>query len=215
MISLGIDLYVFINLLRREEVGENTIASAKALIILDSGQTLVGRININIDEDYSIGNSLEYFQKIIIHEFTHILGFSSSYFNALYKKEKNDDIFSRSQNFGNKKNVLRRINTNFSVNKDKYKKSIFNLDNNDFNKSQTNFHDKNKRISNTDFFRPTLFKDSYNNYNLTEVNPNNEEINNTINYNSIKNYDNNTPINNHRPIKLYKEKDNANTSWNV
>ena len=193
------------------KINNTNIPKQKSLKKINFTSALNQRFSLNNNEKKYIYNNTS------INNTSQIEGkkFSSSYFNALYKKEKNDDIFSRSQNFGNKKNVLRRINTNFSVNKDKYKKSIFNLDNNDFNKSQTNFHDKNKRISNTDFFRPILFKDSYNNYNLTEVNANNEEINNTINYNSIKNYDNNTPINNHRPIKLYKEKDNANTNINL
>ena len=136
--------------------------------------------------------------------------FSSSYFNTLYKKEKNDDIFSRSQNLGNKKNVLRRINTNFSVNKDKYQKSFFNLEN-EFNKSQTNFHDKIKKNS-TDFFRPNIIIN--NNHLVTEANANNEEANISVNYNSISKYDNNTPINIHRPIKLYKDKDNNNNNKN-
>ena len=139
--------------------------------------------------------------------------FSSSYFNALYKKEKSEDIFSRSQNFGNKKNVLRRINTNLTVNKDKYSKSIFNLDN-EINKSQTNFNDKNKKHS-IDFFKPNLIvNNDYLNNNknyVTEANANNEEVISSINYNSIK-YDNNTPINNHKPIKLYKDKEKNNST---
>ena len=133
--------------------------------------------------------------------------FSNSYFNVLYKKEKNDDFFSRSQNFGNKKNALRRINTNLSVNKDKHNTSVFNAES-DFNKSQTNFY-SNKKLSN-DFFRSKLLinNDYFNNNNnlVTEVNINKEEINNSNNFNSINNCDNSTPINNHKPIKLYKDK---------
>ena len=141
--------------------------------------------------------------------------FSNSYFNVIYKKEKNDDFFSRSQNFGNKKNALRRINTNLSVNKDKHNTSIFNAES-DFNKSQTNFF-SNKKLSN-DFFRSKLLinNDYFNNNNnlVTEVNINKEEINNSNNFNSISNCDNSTPINNHKPIKLYKDKykDNNNTT---
>ena len=144
--------------------------------------------------------------------------FSNSYFSSIYKKEKNDDFFSRSQNFGNKKNVLRRINTNYSVNKDKYKKSIFNLEN-EFNKSQANIYD-NKKHSN-DFFRPNLLINSgccnNDNYNfVTEANINNEETNSSNNFNSITTKgDNNTPINNHKPIKLYKDNNNNNTTLNL
>ena len=161
------------------------------------------RFNLN-NKEYTLNNTSS------INNTSQIEGkkFSNSYFNTLYKKEKDDDFFSRSQNFGNKKNVLRRINTNFSVNKDKYKKSIFNLEN-EFNKSQTNFQDKNKKNS-IDFLRPNLIINN-NNF-ITEANANNEEANNSINYNSISKYDNNTPINKHKPIKLYKEKDNNNNT---
>ena len=163
------------------------------------------RFNLN-NKEYTLNNTSS------INNTSQIEGkkFSNSYFNTLYKKEKDDDFFSRSQNFGNKKNVLRRINTNFSVNKDKYKKSIFNLEN-EFNKSQTNFQDKNKKNS-IDFLRPNLIINN-NNF-ITEANANNEDANNSINYNSISKYDNNTPINNHKPIKLYKDKDN-NTNINL
>ena len=142
--------------------------------------------------------------------------FSNSYFNVVYKKEKGDDFFSRSQNFGNKKNALRRINTNLSVNKDKHNKSIFNIEN-DFNKSQTNFY-SNKKLSN-DFFRSKLLinNDYFNNNNnlITETNINKEEINNN-NFNSINNCDNSTPINNHKPVKLYKDNNsNNNATFNL
>ena len=143
--------------------------------------------------------------------------FSNSYFNVVYKKEKGDDFFSRSQNFGNKKNALRRINTNLSVNKDKHNKSIFNIEN-DFNKSQTHFY-SNKKLSN-DFFRSKLLinNDYFNNNNnlVTETNINKEEINNNNNFNSINNCDNSTPINNHKPVKLYKDNNsNNNATFNL
>ena len=145
--------------------------------------------------------------------------FSNSYFNVVYKKDKSDDVFSRSQNFGNKKNALRKINTNLSVNKEKHNKSIFNNEN-DFNKSQSNFY-SNKKLSN-DFFRSKLLinNDYFNNNNnnlVTDVNINREETCSSNNFNSINNCDNSTPINNHKPVKLYKEqyKDNNNTTFNL
>ena len=144
--------------------------------------------------------------------------FSNSYFNVVYKKDKSDDFFSRSQNFGNKKNALRKINTNLSVNKEKHNKSIFNNEN-DFNKSQSNFY-SNKKLSN-DFFRSKLLinNDYFNNSNnlVTDVNINREETCSSNNFNSINNCDNSTPINNHKPVKLYKEqyKDNNNTTFNL
>ena len=145
--------------------------------------------------------------------------FSNSYFNVVYKKDKSDDFFSRSQNFGNKKNALRKINTNLSVNKEKHNKSIFNNEN-DFNKSQSNFY-SNKKLSN-DFFRSKLLinNDYFNNNNnnlVTDVNINREETCSSNNFNSINNCDNSTPINNHKPVKLYKGqyKDNNNTTFNL
>ena len=144
--------------------------------------------------------------------------FSNSYFNVVYKKDKSDDFFSRSQNFGNKKNALRKINTNLSVNKEKHNKSIFNNEN-DFNKSQSNFY-SNKKLSN-DFFRSKLLinNDYFNNNNnlVTDVNINREETCSSNNFNSINNCDNSTPINNHKPVKLYKEqyKGNNNTTFNL
>ena len=145
--------------------------------------------------------------------------FSNSYFNEVYKKDKSDDFFSRSQNFGNKKNALRKINTNLSVNKEEHNKSIFNNEN-DFNKSQSNFY-SNKKLSN-DFFRSKLLinNDYFNNNNnnlVTDVNINREETCSSNNFNSINNCDNSTPINNHKPVKLYKEqyKDNNNTTFNL
>ena len=144
--------------------------------------------------------------------------FSNSYFNVVYKKDKSDDFFSRSQNFGNKKNALRKINTNLSVNKEKHNKSMFNNEN-DFNKSQSNFY-SNKKLSN-DFFRSKLLinNDYFNNNNnlVTDVNINREETCSSNNFNSINNCDNSTPINNHKPVKLYKEqyKDNNNTTFNL
>ncbi len=135
--------------------------------------------------------------------------FSNSYFKSLHNKDKKDDYFSRSQNFGNKKNILRRINTNLSMNKDKYNKTNFNFDN-DFNKSQTNFY-KNKILS-KDFFRSNYL---YNNRVVTEINDNTEDNNNNSNnFNSITKYDNSTPINTRKPIKLYQDKtsDNKNNT---
>ena len=145
--------------------------------------------------------------------------FSNSYFNVVYKKDKSDDFFSRSQNFGNKKNALRKINTNLSVNKERHNKSIFNNEN-DFNKSQSNFY-SNKKLSN-DFFRSKLLinNDYFNNNNnnlVNDANINREETCSSNNFNSINNCDNSTPINNHKPVKLYKEqyKDNNNTTFNL
>ena len=81
MEDLGIDLYIFINLGVKEEFGENIYANAQAIYMNPiTGQPLLGIVNINIAEDYSKKNSLEFFQGMILHEFTHILGFEKYYF---------------------------------------------------------------------------------------------------------------------------------------
>ena len=79
MASLGIDLIIFGKL--DDEMGSSTLASAGPYyIVKDTGQPLVGIVYINTRVNYSKINSEEYFQSIIIHEFTHILGFVGGYF---------------------------------------------------------------------------------------------------------------------------------------
>lgn len=112
MISLGIDLYIFINLLKKEEIGTNVIASARTLVSKASdNQPLCGIININIDIDYSIKNSLEYFESTIIHEFTHILGFSSLYLSNYFPHvfEKVDE-YGIKRYYINSTRVLKEFN---------------------------------------------------------------------------------------------------------
>ena len=59
-----------------------TLANAGARYTFpDTKQPLIGVVNINTKVDYSKIKSKEYFQSIIIHEFTHILGFLDSVFN--------------------------------------------------------------------------------------------------------------------------------------
>ena len=167
-------------------------------------------ININIRNKENNNSNIN-FEKTYANYTSQVKDkkFSNSYFKSLHNKDKKDDYFSRSQNFGNKKNILRRINTNLSMNKDKYNKTNFNFDN-DFNKSQTNFY-KNKILS-KDFFRSNYL---YNNRVVTEINDNTEDNNNNSNnFNSITKYDNSTPINTRKPIKLYQDKtsDNKNNT---
>ena len=74
--SLGIDLYIFVKIRNITELGENTLAAAVPIYIDDDTvQLSIGMVFINRDVDYSKKHSLKYFENIIIHEFTNILGF--------------------------------------------------------------------------------------------------------------------------------------------
>ena len=86
MKDLDIDLYIFIRFADNEELGKNVLASA-GVRYLDgkTGQPLLGVVNINREVNYSKRNSLQYFESLIIHEFTHILGFSKYYFINYFK----------------------------------------------------------------------------------------------------------------------------------
>ena len=83
MTSLGIDLIIFGKF--DDEMGDSTLASAGPFYMdPDTARPLVGIIYINTRVNYSKINSEEYFQSIIIHEFTHILGFLGGYFESYY-----------------------------------------------------------------------------------------------------------------------------------
>ena len=51
----------------------------------DTNRPVIGVVNINTKVDYSKINSDHYFQTIILHEFTHALGFLYDYFKDTYK----------------------------------------------------------------------------------------------------------------------------------
>ena len=73
--TLGIDLIIFGRF--NESMDESTLASAgMKYYVNETGQPLVGVININLKANYSKINSKNYFESIVLHEFTHILGFS-------------------------------------------------------------------------------------------------------------------------------------------
>ena len=86
--ELGIDLFIFGRF--DDEMEELTLANAGVRYMdIDTNQPIVGVVNINTKVNYAKIKSKEYFQSIIIHEFTHILGFSNNYFkdfNFLFNK---------------------------------------------------------------------------------------------------------------------------------
>ena len=92
--TLDIDLVIFGRFASKRELGEDILASAIAYSVEEqTGQPILGLVNINKDLDYSIVHSQEYFQSIILHEFTHILGFDIFFFmyyfnNLLIQKDK-------------------------------------------------------------------------------------------------------------------------------
>ena len=80
MIDLGIDLYIFVRFGNNSELGNNALASGGARYTDPyTNQPLLGVVNINREGDFTRKNALHYFEGIIIHVFTHILGFSKSF----------------------------------------------------------------------------------------------------------------------------------------
>ena len=96
ILDAGIDLIIFVRFGNITEMGNYTLASAGAKFTdITTGQPIIGVVNINREIDYSLGNSFEYFQSTILHEFIHILGFSNYFFenyyhNILNKKNQYD-----------------------------------------------------------------------------------------------------------------------------
>ena len=97
--SLGIDLLI---LARFEALAETTLANAGCRYNIDStGQPIVGLVNINKATNYSVKNTQEYLQSILIHEITHVLGFSSSFF-----ENKFHNIFTKNDQYGIERNYI-------------------------------------------------------------------------------------------------------------
>jgi len=94
MVSLNIDLFIFIRFGNNTDMGSSTLASASAKYLdQDSGQPLLGLINLNRNVDYTKVNSLRYFELILLHEMTHVLGFTQYFFKTFFHNflEKEDN----------------------------------------------------------------------------------------------------------------------------
>ena len=92
MASLDIDLIIFGTI---ETLSSGTLASASARFTdPDNGQPVIGIVKINKEVDYSKEKSQEYFQAIVLHEFTRILGFNIQNFEEWYHNviTKEDDF---------------------------------------------------------------------------------------------------------------------------
>ena len=84
--SLGIDLIIFGKFLSQTLIGESVLASSSAYHYeAETGLPITGLLYINKDLDYSMLQSQEYFESIILHEFTHVLGFDIFFFKNVYK----------------------------------------------------------------------------------------------------------------------------------
>ena len=89
----NIDLVIFGKF---EDLGESTLATASARAFQNTtirrGQPYIGVVKINKNVNYLLPNSKIYFESILVHEFTHILGFSKKFFLFFYKSldYKND-----------------------------------------------------------------------------------------------------------------------------
>ena len=94
MVNLGIDLYIFIRFESKAILGNDTLASAGPLYInKETGQPTIGIVNISRETDFSKRNTLRYFERLILHKFTHILGFCNYHFknyfhNYIIKEDK-------------------------------------------------------------------------------------------------------------------------------
>ena len=92
--QLGIDLFIFGRF--DDKMDQYTLANAGPRYSDSiSHRPIIGVVNINTKVNYSKINSKDYFQSIIIHEFTHILGFLKSYFTDYYH-----NIFNRTDENG-------------------------------------------------------------------------------------------------------------------
>ena len=106
MVDAGVDLYIFVRF--ENTMDEDTLASAGARFLdNENSQPLIGVANINPNVNYNIGNSLQYFQGTILHEFIHILGFSNHFFqNNYHNIIEKEDIYGKQRAYINSPKVL-------------------------------------------------------------------------------------------------------------
>ena len=82
--SLGIDLYIFVRFVNSSVLSKEVLAAAGPFYIDDeTNQPYLGLLLINSDVEYSKPNSLRYFESIVLHEFTHVLGFTKNLFKLI------------------------------------------------------------------------------------------------------------------------------------
>ena len=93
----NIDLLIVPKLNNSVEIGGNDILAKASPIVLNptNGQPLLGIVYINREIDYSKKNAKDYFKSIIIHEFTHVLGFNNYFFENI-----THNFFSQKDKYG-------------------------------------------------------------------------------------------------------------------
>ena len=94
MLTLGIDLIIFATI---EEMDDYTIAAATPIYMQPNNyQPIFGIIYINSNINFTKINIKHYMETTLIHEMTHVLGFSSTYFeyyfNNIFTKRDNNNI---------------------------------------------------------------------------------------------------------------------------
>ena len=111
--SQGIHLAIFGTLV---ELPNSTLATASAKVYQnDDGQPYVGLVKINKQIDYSKPNSQIYFESILVHEFTHILGFSKHFFETYYHNiEQKPDKFGINRLYLNSPILLEKAKKYFN-----------------------------------------------------------------------------------------------------
>ena len=103
--TLDIDLIIFAKI---EQFDPSTLALGAAQYVeTNTRRPVVGLLYINSLVDYSKINSKEYFQSIIIHELTHVLGFSGTFFENVYHNIfKATDKFNINRTYLNSSKVI-------------------------------------------------------------------------------------------------------------
>ena len=103
--SLGIDLFIFGRF--DKELDDSIIASASIIDWdKDGNRPIMGVVIINPNIDYSKINSQEYFQSIMLHELTHILGFNGPYFQYFIHNFNKKDVNGTTRYYINSQRVL-------------------------------------------------------------------------------------------------------------
>ena len=103
LLSPGIssDLIIFARFTGKNELSSTTLANAGARKLdYNTKRPIIGVININPNIDFSLGNSANYVESILLHEITHILGFSITLFEYFPKGLSNTLLYKKDTRIG-------------------------------------------------------------------------------------------------------------------
>ena len=107
--TTGIDIAVFGRISNSKSMGSSTLASAIITYLeASNGLPYAGRITINKDLLKDTANLKLHLEEVFIHEFTHILGFSSNYFLRYFNKQnfKRQDKNGKNRTYINTSKVI-------------------------------------------------------------------------------------------------------------